>query len=163
TREGAARAGPAGGGERELRRRDRPQHRPSRRPLRLQGRARRRARKANRPPPHPPPGGAAAPPGPPPGAPPGGRCRGRVETLGGGKGDKSGARLVASLLRRLGACPRRFAISVPYLWLVAFFLLPFFIVFKISMSTTEIAQPPYVPVFDPEAGFAGLKEFLAAL
>src|SRR5215510_7841690 len=58
---------------------------------------------------------------------------------------------------------RRLIVLVPYVWLTAFFLLPFFIVLKISLSTTEIAQPPYVPVFDPEAGFAGLKEFLAAL
>ena len=79
------------------------------------------------------------------------------------KVDNSIARVLASLLRRLNAWPRRFAISVPYVWLTAFFLLPFFIVLKISLSTTEIAQPPYVPVFDPEAGFAGLKEFLAAL
>jgi putrescine transport system permease protein len=67
------------------------------------------------------------------------------------------------LLARLSAWPRRFAISVPYMWLAAFFLLPFFIVLKISLSTTEIAQPPYVPVFDPEAGWQGLKDFLAAL
>jgi putrescine transport system permease protein len=58
---------------------------------------------------------------------------------------------------------RRLALLVPYLWLAAFFLLPFFIVLKISLSTTEIAQPPYVPVFDPALGFEGLKEFLAAL
>src|SRR5215510_4829667 len=58
---------------------------------------------------------------------------------------------------------RRLIVLVPYVWLTAFFLLPFFIVLKISLSTTEIAQPPYVPVFDPEAGWQGLKEFLAAL
>jgi putrescine transport system permease protein len=61
------------------------------------------------------------------------------------------------------AWTRRLVVLVPYLWLVAFFLLPFFIVLKISLSTTEIAQPPYVPVFDPEAGWEGLKAFLAAL
>jgi putrescine transport system permease protein len=61
------------------------------------------------------------------------------------------------------AWTRRLVVLVPYLWLAAFFLLPFAIVLKISLSTTEIAQPPYVPVFDPEAGWAGFKEFLAAL
>ena len=57
----------------------------------------------------------------------------------------------------------RFAILAPYAWLVAFFLLPFLIVAKISLSQTAIAQPPYLPVFDPGAGWEGLKAFLAAL
>jgi len=54
-------------------------------------------------------------------------------------------------------------ILVPYAWLVLFFLIPFLIVLKISLSATAIAQPPYTPVFDPAAGFAGLKDFLASL
>src|SRR5215475_7092128 len=54
-------------------------------------------------------------------------------------------------------------VLVPYLWLAAFFLLPFAIVIKISLSETAIAQPPYVPVLDPSLGLEGLKEFLAAL
>src|ERR1041385_1101793 len=57
----------------------------------------------------------------------------------------------------------RAAIRAPYVWLIAFFLLPFLIVLKISLSQTAIAQPPYVPVFDPAAGWDGLKEFFAAL
>src|SRR5207253_9893404 len=57
----------------------------------------------------------------------------------------------------------RVAILVPYAWLVGFFLLPFLIVLKISLSQTAIALPPYVPVFDPAAGWAGVKEFFAAL
>jgi putrescine transport system permease protein len=59
--------------------------------------------------------------------------------------------------------PQRLAILFPYLWLVAFFLAPFLIVLKISLSHTEIALPPYAPVLDPEAGFAGLKAFLKEL
>ncbi len=59
--------------------------------------------------------------------------------------------------------PRRLVVLVPYLWLVAFFLLPFVIVFKLSLSETAIAQPPYVPVFDISAGLEGLKAFFAAL
>src|SRR5580704_7478119 len=55
------------------------------------------------------------------------------------------------------------AVIIPYAWLVLFFLVPFLIVLKISLSATAIAQPPYTPVFDPAAGFAGLKEFLADL
>jgi putrescine transport system permease protein len=57
----------------------------------------------------------------------------------------------------------RAAILLPYAWLVAFFLLPFLIVLKISFSQTVIAQPPYVPLFDPSAGWAGLREFFSAL
>lgn len=38
-------------------------------------------------------------------------------------------------------------VGVPYLWLAVFFLLPFLIVVKISLSETAIAQPPYLPVF----------------
>jgi putrescine transport system permease protein len=37
---------------------------------------------------------------------------------------------------------------IPYLWMLALFLIPFLIVLKISFSATVIAQPPYDPVFD---------------
>ncbi|HEV2559840.1 MAG TPA: ABC transporter permease subunit [Microvirga sp.] len=37
---------------------------------------------------------------------------------------------------------------VPYLWLGLFFLVPFLIVLKISLSDAAVAQPPYAPVFD---------------
>ena len=42
---------------------------------------------------------------------------------------------------------RGLVIALPYLWLLIFFALPFLIIFKISLSDTELAQPPYVPVF----------------
>ena len=42
----------------------------------------------------------------------------------------------------------RLTIGVPYLWLIIFFLVPFLIVFKISLSETAIQMPPYNPVFD---------------
>jgi putrescine transport system permease protein len=54
-------------------------------------------------------------------------------------------------------------VLIPCAWLVLFFLVPFLIVLKISLSTTAIAQPPYTPVFDPAAGLAGLKDVLAGL
>jgi putrescine transport system permease protein len=57
----------------------------------------------------------------------------------------------------------RAAILVPYLWLLALFLLPFLIVLKISFSQTVIAQPPYTPLLDLSAGWEGLKNFFAAL
>jgi putrescine transport system permease protein len=62
-----------------------------------------------------------------------------------------------------GARGGRLVVLIPYLWLVAFFLVPFLIVLKISLSQTAIAQPPYVPAFEPAAGWEGLKQFLAAL
>lgn len=58
---------------------------------------------------------------------------------------------------------QRLIILLPYLWLLAFFLVPFAIVLKISLSQTVVAQPPYVPVFDLSAGWAGLKNFIAGL
>ncbi len=39
-------------------------------------------------------------------------------------------------------------IWVPYVWLAVFFLAPFFIVLKISISDPAIAQPPYTPTWD---------------
>ena len=57
----------------------------------------------------------------------------------------------------------RATVLLPYLWLVAFFLVPFLIVLKISLSQTVLAQPPYVPVFDISSGWAGLTEFVSGL
>jgi len=57
----------------------------------------------------------------------------------------------------------RAVLLVPYLWLAIFFLAPFLIVLKISLSQTAIAQPPFVPVLDWAAGWAGLKDFVAGL
>lgn len=39
-------------------------------------------------------------------------------------------------------------IAVPYLWLLALFLVPFVIVLKISLSDVALARPPYLPHFD---------------
>ncbi len=48
---------------------------------------------------------------------------------------------------------RRFIlIAVPYLWLLALFLIPFAIVFKISLSDVALARPPYVPQFSWDEG-----------
>ena len=59
---------------------------------------------------------------------------------------------------------RRFAmIFLPYLWLVALFLVPFSIVFKISLSDIDLAIPPYTPHLDFNAGWQGFLRFWAAL
>jgi len=57
----------------------------------------------------------------------------------------------------------RAVLLLPYLWLGVFFLAPFLIVAKISLSQTAIAQPPYTPLLDWSAGWAGIKDFLAGL
>jgi len=54
-------------------------------------------------------------------------------------------------------------VGIPYAWLVAFFLAPFLIVLKISLSQTAMAQPPYVPVLDLAAGWHGIARFFAGL
>jgi putrescine transport system permease protein len=57
----------------------------------------------------------------------------------------------------------RLVVLIPYLWLIAFFLVPFVIVAKISLSQTAMALPPYTPVLDLAAGWEGLKQFAAQL
>ena len=49
-------------------------------------------------------------------------------------------------LRRLGFTGRAMVTSVPFLWLLLFFLIPFAIVLKISFSDARIAMPPYDPL-----------------
>lgn len=50
---------------------------------------------------------------------------------------------------------RRLVIIIPYLWLLIFFLAPFFIVFRMSLSTSATAMPPYTPVFSTSDGISG--------
>jgi putrescine transport system permease protein len=57
----------------------------------------------------------------------------------------------------------RLTVAAPYLWLLGFFLVPFIIVVKISLSETAIAQPPYTPVLDLAAGWQGIRDFVAGL
>jgi putrescine transport system permease protein len=54
---------------------------------------------------------------------------------------------------------RALVTAVPYLWLLVFFLAPFLIVLKISLSEMAIAMPPYRPVFT----FEDLSGFLDKL
>ena len=58
---------------------------------------------------------------------------------------------------------RKLVVRVPYVWLLVFFLIPFLIVLKISLSQTALAQPPYLPVFDLAAGWRGLVAFFGGL
>ncbi len=49
-------------------------------------------------------------------------------------------------LKKILPHPRWSVISVPYLWMVVFFAIPFLIVLKISFSELAIAMPPYTPI-----------------
>ena len=42
----------------------------------------------------------------------------------------------------------RFAVVLPYLWLLLFFLAPFAIILKISLADPLLAQPPFTALFD---------------
>jgi len=54
---------------------------------------------------------------------------------------------VGSRLRRWGVTGKTLVASVPFFWLLLFFLIPFAIVLKISFSDAQIAMPPYQPLF----------------
>ena len=58
---------------------------------------------------------------------------------------------------------RALLIFVPYSWLIFFFLIPFVIVLKISLSDYAISIPPYTPQLDLSAGWAGIKDFFGNL
>ncbi|MGA0561614.1 ABC transporter permease subunit [Ancylobacter sp. VNQ12] len=58
---------------------------------------------------------------------------------------------------------RGLVVAIPYLWLLALFLVPFLIVFKISLSQDAIAQPPYFPTFDLSEGWQAFKDSFAEL
>ena len=54
-------------------------------------------------------------------------------------------------------------VSVPYLWLGCLFLVPFLIVFKISLSDTALSIPPYTPKLELSEGWAGLRDLVSQL
>jgi putrescine transport system permease protein len=67
-------------------------------------------------------------------------------------------------MEKLGsALYRRLVIIIPYLWLLIFFLAPFFIVFRMSLSTSATAMPPYTPVFSTSDGLGGFIDNLRQL
>jgi putrescine transport system permease protein len=58
--------------------------------------------------------------------------------------------------------PRLVAL-LPYLWLLLFFLVPFAIVLRISISQPVVSQPPYLPLFDLTQGLQGIGDFVSQL
>ena len=64
------------------------------------------------------------------------------------------ARWSQGLMRRMGVTGRTFVIAAPRLWLLLFFLVPFVIVLKISVSELRLGMPPYEPLFTYVSGKA---------
>ena len=54
-------------------------------------------------------------------------------------------------------------VGLPYLWLLAFLLVPFGLILKISLSDQARARPPYLPQFDWDGGLTGVADFLRGL
>ena len=54
--------------------------------------------------------------------------------------------------RKLRLSGRALIIAVPTLWLLLFFLVPFLVVVKISLSEALLAMPPYAPLLDWDGG-----------
>ena len=62
-----------------------------------------------------------------------------------------------AILKKVFPHPRWAVISVPYLWLLVFFAIPFLIVLKISFSKLALAMPPYTPVLEYVDNAVSLK------
>jgi putrescine transport system permease protein len=54
-------------------------------------------------------------------------------------------------------------IGLPALWLGLFFLAPFLIILRMSLSDPASAQPPYKPLIDWSQGFEGISTFVTGL
>tara|TARA_R110000868_G_scaffold20582_2_gene86922 strand:- start:1655 stop:2596 length:942 start_codon:yes stop_codon:yes gene_type:complete len=52
---------------------------------------------------------------------------------------------------------RQLVISAPFVWLAVFFFIPFLVVFKISLSETAIAIPPYTALIELEDAYFNIK------
>ncbi len=74
------------------------------------------------------------------------------------RGTLAASRFLGSrLLGRLLPHPRWAVISIPYLWLLIFFAIPFLFVLKISFSRLAIAMPPYTPILEYVDNAVSLK------
>lgn len=54
------------------------------------------------------------------------------------------------MVERLQASWKFLVVFVPYVWLLIFFLAPFFMVLKISLAELRIASPPFTPMFSTD-------------
>ena len=57
-------------------------------------------------------------------------------------------RLTARAFGVLGITGRTLVIAVPMLWFLVFFLVPFFVLGRISLAEAIIARPPYTPLWE---------------
>lgn len=67
--------------------------------------------------------------------------------MAGRDGDDNSEGRVGSLLEKMQSSWKGLVLLVPYVWLLIFFLAPFFMVLKISLAETVFQQPPYTPLF----------------
>jgi putrescine transport system permease protein len=58
---------------------------------------------------------------------------------------------------------RSLTIAIPYAWLLVFFILPFVLVLKISLSDYDLAQPPYAPHFTFDGTWQSVTDFFSQL
>ncbi len=65
-------------------------------------------------------------------------------------------RWTARALSALGLNGRSLVVAVPLLWLFVFFLVPFLVIAKISLSEAAVALPPFLPLVQWEDGFANI-------
>ena len=65
--------------------------------------------------------------------------------------------LISAVLSRLGFAGRGLVIAIPTIWLFLFFMVPFLVVAKISLSEAAIARPPYLPIWEWTDGVFNLK------
>ncbi|NYS23798.1 ABC transporter permease subunit [Rhodobacteraceae bacterium 2376] len=61
----------------------------------------------------------------------------------------------------LGISGRTLVIAIPMLWLLVFFLVPFFVLGRISLAEAIIARPPYTPLWERDAD--GTLQIIATL
>ncbi len=81
-------------------------------------------------------------------------------------GVRAGADLVSARRRRSFqhmAWSERLLLATPVVWLTLFFVAPFLIVLKISVSQAALSQPPYTPVFDLAGPLSATTEKLGEL
>lgn len=57
----------------------------------------------------------------------------------------------------------RLALAAPYAWIALFFLAPFALIARLSLSRPAQTRPPYEPIFDLSNGLAGLAEKVSTL
>lgn len=66
------------------------------------------------------------------------------------------ARPIVRLLEKLGLNGRALVIAIPMVWLALFFLVPFLVVAKLSLSEAAIARPPYSSIWNWDGEFLNI-------